>query len=97
VDRETGWADLPRASFQVNMDANGSLRESVAMSDEPEDLAEVQRQLEAIQRRKRDDVRWSMSRHTAERAIEAITPPDTAPEQGGAGKRRRRKRHKRLL
>lgn len=79
------------------MDANAGLRESVAMSDEPEDLAEVQRQLEAIQRRKRDDVRWSMSRHTAERAIEAIAPLDAAPEQGGAGKRRRRKRHKRLL
>jgi len=79
------------------MDANGGLRESVAMSDEPEDLAEVQRQLEAIQRRKRDDVRWSMSRHTAERAIEAIAAPDAAPERSGPGKRRRRKRHKRLL
>lgn len=67
------------------------------MSDEPEDLAEVQRQLEALQRRKRGDVRWSMSRHTAERAIEAITPPDADPVRRGAGKRRRRKRHKRLL
>ena len=80
------------------MDANGRLRESAAMSDEPEDLAEVQRQLEEIQRRKRGDVRWSMSRHTAERAIEAIAPSEAAePERGGDGKRRRRKRHKRLL
>lgn len=79
------------------MDANGGLRESAAMSDEPEDLAEVQRQLEEIQRRKRDGVRWSVSRHTAERAIEAIAPPDVDPERRGAGKRRRRKRHKRLL
>ncbi|MGH7635275.1 MAG: hypothetical protein ACRENC_16180 [Gemmatimonadaceae bacterium] len=67
------------------------------MSDEPEDLAEVQRQLEEIQRRKRGDARWSMSRHTAERAIEAIAPRDAELERRGDGKRRRRKRHKRLL
>jgi hypothetical protein len=79
------------------MDPNGRLRESATMSDEPEDLAEVQRQLEEIQRRKRGDVRWSMSRHTAERAIEAIAPSDAEPVGSGAGKRRRRKRHKRLL
>lgn len=80
------------------MDANGGLRESAAMSDEPEDLAEVQRQLDKIQRRKRTDVRWGMSRHTAERAIEAIADGEAPPVgRPSGGKSRRRKRHKRLL
>ena len=80
------------------MVANDGLRESAAMTDEPEDLAEVQRQLEEIQRRKRDDLRWGVSRHTAERAIEAIAQAEPRGlERRPAGKGRRRKRHKRLL
>lgn len=71
------------------------------MSDGPEDLAEVQRKLAEIQHRKRDDIRWSISRHTAERAIEAIEAAEQSePGRGGpprSGKARRRKRHKRLL
>jgi anti-sigma factor RsiW len=66
------------------------------MSDESDDLAEVQRRLSEIQREKRRGIRWGMSRHTAERAIEAIAEDE--PERiRPSGKSRRRKRHKRLL
>ena len=72
------------------------------MSDDPKDLEEVQRRLDEIQVRKRGDIRWHMSRHTAERAIEAIAgPPPSDPglvtRRAGTGKQRRRKRRKRLL
>jgi hypothetical protein len=70
------------------------------MTDEPQDLEEVQRRLDEIQRRKRGGIRWQMSRHTAELAIEAIeaTAPDQHRSQPpGRGKPRRRKRTKRLL
>lgn len=69
------------------------------MDEEPEDLAEVQRRLEEIQHRKRG-IRWGMSRHTAERAIEAIVqdaPLPDASRRAISGKQRRRKRYKRLL
>ena len=72
------------------------------MSEDASDLEDVQRKLDEIQSRKRDSIRWSMSRHTAERAIEAIAPPveshppRPSPKLGG-GKTRRRKRRKRLL
>ena len=70
------------------------------MTEEPQDLEEVQRRLDEIQRRKRGAMRWQMSRHTAELAIEAIQA--AAPDQDrspppGKGKQRRRKRRKRLL
>lgn len=69
------------------------------MTDEPQDLEQVQRKLDEIQSRKRGGIRWGMSRHTAERAIVAIEA--TAPTQDrsppGKGKQRRRKRRKRLL
>ena len=70
------------------------------MSDDPRDLEEVQRQLDEIQSRKRAGIRWQISRHTAERAIEAIEAvelgqPPMARSSGG--KSRRRKRKKRLL
>jgi hypothetical protein len=59
------------------------------------EIAAVAAQLEELQHRKRDTVRWHMSRDTAERAIAAIRhDPRRAP---CAGKSRRRKRHKRLL
>jgi len=55
---------------------------------------EVQRRLAEIQQRKRGRVRWNVSRHTAEIAIEAITGPK---QPARSGKSRRRKRKKRLL
>ena len=67
------------------------------MTDDPRDLEEVQRRLEEIQRRKRGGIRWQMSRHTAELAIEAIEAAAPGPTTHGKGKPRRRKRTKRLL
>ena len=62
-----------------------------------ENLEEVQRQLREIQRRKRGRVRWTISRHTAEMALDALgvtERPKPAPQHS---KSRRRKRTKRLL
>jgi hypothetical protein len=56
----------------------------------------VQERISELQRRKRQTVRWHMSRDTAERAIAAITEGSLRPT-AGKGKSRRRKRHKRLL
>jgi len=67
------------------------------MTDEPRDVEEVQRRLEEIQRRKRGGIRWQLSRHTAELAIEAIESAAPEPPPHGNGKPRRRKRRKRLL
>jgi anti-sigma factor RsiW len=70
------------------------------MTDEPQDLEEVQRRLDEIQRRKREGIRWQMSRHTAEReivAFEAAAPDEQRSPPPGKGKQRRRKRRKRLL
>ena len=68
------------------------------MTDEPQDLEEVQRRLDEIQRRKRGGIRWKMSRNTAERAIVAIeAAAPEPPRHHGNGKQRRRKRRKRLL
>jgi len=68
------------------------------MSDAPKDLDEVQRRLHEIQGRKRGETRWTMSRHTAEMAMEAIAEPRPAPSAASSnGKSRRRKRRKRLL
>jgi hypothetical protein len=62
---------------------------------DPADLPAVTERLSELQRQRRETVRWQMSRDTAERAIAAIT---RQPRQKiGAGKSRRRKRHKRLL
>jgi len=60
------------------------------------DLAAVQERIAELQRRKRQTVRWHMSRDTAERAIAAIAVASWRPAPG-RGKPRRRKRHKRLL
>jgi len=57
----------------------------------------VAKRLRDIQRGKRGDVRWSMSRHTAERAIEAIRLDADRPPYHRSAKSRRRKRGKRLL
>jgi len=57
---------------------------------------EVARRLAELTSRKRGRVRWRMSKHTAELALEALR--EAGPEhRGGRGKQRRRKRHKRLL
>ena len=79
----------------MNMRAEARLEEDVSMSDRSEDLAEVQRRVKEIQRRKRSRIRWSMSTHTAEIAIGAIVSAAERPRK--SAKQRRRKRHKRLL
>lgn len=66
------------------------------MNDGPDNLDEVQRRLSEIQHRKRGRIRWSISRHTAEMAIDAIAPKKDR-QHPGTGKSRRRKRKKRLL
>jgi hypothetical protein len=63
---------------------------------EPPDVPAVAERLSELQRRKRQTVRWHMSRDTAERAIAAITE-STRAFPSGRGKSRRRKRHKRFL
>jgi hypothetical protein len=84
------------------MRLNSGAGEDGPMNEDASDLEDVQRKLDEIQSRKRDSVRWGMSRHTAERAIEAIEAPrkpasaQPSPRQG-RGKTRRRKRRKRLL
>ena len=62
---------------------------------EGEKVSPVEARIADVQRRKRRTVRWKMSRHTAERAIAAIT--DGRHYVVGKRKSRRRKRHKRLL
>ena len=64
------------------------------MSDGPDDLEEVQRRLQEIQRRKRGRINWRIGKHTAEMAIDAIESKPASPK---SGKQRRRKRRKRLL
>ena len=64
--------------------------------DEPPDISDVEERLSELQARKRNTVRWHMSRNTAERAIAAITARGQGRGRGG-GKSRRRKRRKRLL
>jgi hypothetical protein len=57
---------------------------------------QVQERLRDLQRRKRETVRWHMSRDTAERAIAAIVVEAWRPAPG-KGKPRRRRRYKRFL
>jgi hypothetical protein len=87
-----------RADFVLglgNMRKNDESREA-SMSDAPKDLEEVQRRLNEIQSRKRGETRWTISRHTAEMAMEAISEPRGAAAKS-TGKSRRRKRRKRML
>ena len=80
------------------MATNTGLGEDVSMSEAPDDLTEVQRRLKEIQIRNRGRIRWNVSKHTAEIAIEAIGAGATRGVAGRpTGKPRRRKRHKRLL
>jgi hypothetical protein len=64
------------------------------MGEGADDLDEVKRRVEEIQRRKRGRIQWRIGRHTAELAIEAIDAPPKGPR---SSKQRRRKRKKRLL
>jgi hypothetical protein len=77
------------------MRAKPGIGEDASMNDPSDDLAEVQRRLQEIQRRKHNRIRWTMSTRTAEIAIEAIVPAGSRPPK--SSKQRRRKRHKRLL
>ena len=65
--------------------------------DDNRDMDLVAKRVRDIQRGKRGHVRWAMSRHTAERAIEAIRPEVEKPPYSRSAKARRRKRSKRLL
>jgi hypothetical protein len=84
------------------MRSNQGLGEDMPMTDDPrdaQDVDEVRRRLEEIQRRKRGGIRWHVSKHTAEMAIGAVLAPAAGaprPPQR-SGKARRRKRRKRLL
>jgi hypothetical protein len=64
--------------------------------DAPENLEEVERRLSEIQQRKRSRIRWSIGKHTAELAIEALGVQRKIASKRH-GKQRRRKRNKRLL
>jgi hypothetical protein len=60
-------------------------------------MAEVQRRLHEIREHKRAEVRWTVSSHTAELAIDAIESGEHPKLPPRKGKSRRRKRTKRLL
>ena len=64
---------------------------------ETRDMDLVAKRVHEIQRGKRGHVRWGMSRHTAERALEAIRLEDPKAPYRQSSKARRRKRSKRLL
>jgi hypothetical protein len=57
---------------------------------------DVRDRLADIRREKQERVRWDMSPHTAERAMEAIKVEEPL-SRFSMSKSRRRKRHKRLL
>jgi hypothetical protein len=63
---------------------------------DPPELPAVAERLNELQQRKRETVRWHMSRDTAERAIAAIAGVPRS-KRSGPGKSRRRRRHKKLL
>jgi len=77
------------------MVANDGAGEETPMNEDDADLQAVERQLHEIRNRKRGRVRWNVSRHTAEMAIDAILPREKPARR--SGKQRRRKRTKRLL
>lgn len=66
------------------------------MTDEPltPNTAEMKARIAEIQDRRRDRIRWSIGKHTAEMAISALAG---AREYRPSSKRRARKRKKRLL
>jgi hypothetical protein len=66
------------------------------MTDEPltPDTAEMKARIREVQDRRRDRIRWSIGKHTAELAIAALREPRA---YRASSKRRARKRKKRLL
>lgn len=66
------------------------------MTDQPitPNTAEMEARIKEIQVRRRERIRWSIGKHTAEMAIAALSMPH---EYRPSSKRRRRKRAKRLL
>jgi hypothetical protein len=66
------------------------------MTDEPitPNTAEMEARIREIQDRRRDRIRWSIGKHTAEMALSALAAPR---EYKPSAKRRARKRKKRLL
>ena len=56
--------------------------------------AEMEARIRGISERRRDRIRWSIGKHTAEMAIAALRGPKVYRP---SGKRRSRKRFKRLL
>jgi hypothetical protein len=66
------------------------------MTDQPitPNTAEMEARIKEIQVRRRERIRWSIGKHTAEMAIAALQAPR---EYRASGKRRSRKRSKRLL
>jgi len=79
-----------------NMRDDDDVGEDGSMSAD-ENLEEVQRKLLEIQRRKRGRVRWTISRHTAEMALDALGVTERPKAEPQNSKSRRRKRTKRLL
>lgn len=66
------------------------------MSDQRRSTDEIKARLDEIRQSKRGRVRWRISHHTAELAIQAIAGHARVMYRPGS-KSRRRKRHKRLL
>jgi hypothetical protein len=66
------------------------------MTDEPltPNTAEMEARIREVQDRRRDRIRWSIGKHTAEMAISALALPR---RYRPSAKCRRRKRAKRLL
>jgi len=66
------------------------------MTDEPRmpNTAEMEARIQEVQDRRRDRIRWSIGKHTAEMAIAALREPRA---YRASGKRRCRKKSKRLL
>ena len=65
------------------------------MANDSGDIEEVEERVKEIQRQKRGRVRWTVSRHTAELALDAVIG-ERGPRKPSS-KGRRRKKRKRLL
>jgi len=59
--------------------------------------AEVAAVVQAVHRKHRGRIRWSLGKHTAELAMRALEAPERGHHRSRSSKSRRRKRHKRLL
>jgi hypothetical protein len=82
-------------SFGLNMRVWEGNGEDEIVS-EPGDIEEVEKRLRDIRREKRGHVRWTVSRHTAELALDAVIGEERGARRPSS-KGRRRKKRKRLL